>query len=100
MAEYDEESAGRAAMWTYIWVMVGFKVVTAAFLLYYTHAFYTWAVLIALHIPWVVGIFVFGLLPGALYWRMVKVRARRAELLRQEFEVEPPHQELGEPVPV
>jgi len=101
MAEYDEEAAGRAAMWTYIWVMVGFKVVTGIFLLWYTRTFYTWAVLIALHIPWVVGILVFGLLPGAMYWRMVRVRARRAELLRQEFHVEePPHQELGEPIAV
>lgn len=100
MKEYDEESAGRAAMWTYIWVMVGFKVLTAAFLLYYTHTFYTWAVLIALHIPWLFAALLLGVLPGAMYWRMVKVRARRAELLRQEFDLEPPQQELGELVTV
>ena len=101
MGEYDEESAGKAAMWTYIWVMVGFKVLTGIFLLYYTRTFYTWAVLIALHIPWLLAAVLLIVLPGACYWRMVKVRARRAELLRQEFHVEePPRQELGEPVAV
>ncbi|HLY68024.1 MAG TPA: hypothetical protein VKU60_20965 [Chloroflexota bacterium] len=100
MGEYDEERAGRAAMWTYIWVMVGFKVVTAAFLLYFTHSFYTWAVLIALHIPWIAGALILMGVPGMFYWRLVKVRARRAELIRQEFNVEPPRQELGEPVGV
>jgi len=95
-----EGSAGRAAMWTYIWVMVGFKVVTAIFLLWYTHTFMTWAVLIALHIPWIAAAVVLGAVPGAFYWRMVRVRARRAELIRQEFNVAPPGQELGEPVKV
>jgi Flp pilus assembly protein TadB len=98
--ETAEEGAGRAAMWTYIWVMVGFKVVTGAFLLYYTHAFGTWAVLIALHIPWIVAAIVLSVAPGAFYWRLVKVRARREELLRQEFDVPPPAQELGESVAV
>ena len=99
MAAYDDpeavDDAGRAAMWTYIWVMVGFKIVTAAFLLWYTHAFYTVAVLLALHIPWMVGALVLVAVPGAFWFRLIKVRARRAELIRQEFEVAPP----AEPLP-
>lgn len=97
MDEYDEEAAGKAAMWTYIWVMVGFKVVTACFVLYFTHAFGFWAIMIALHIPWIVAVLFLAGAPSALYWRMVRVRARRAELLRQEFEV-PPEQELRDPI--
>lgn len=97
--ETAEGAAGKAAMWTYIWVMVGFKVVTAAFLLYYTHAFGTWAVLVAIHIPWIVAALILAGAPTAFYWRLVKVRARRAELIRQEFEVPPPAQERGAAVP-
>ncbi|HLQ35535.1 MAG TPA: hypothetical protein VK457_22835 [Chloroflexota bacterium] len=94
MAEYDEEAAGRAAMWTYIWVMVAFKIVTASFVLWYTQAFGFWVIMIALHIPWIAGAIFLAGIPGAFYWRLVKVRARRAELLRQEFNVVPPGQEL------
>ncbi len=96
-AEYDEVGAGRAAMWTYIWVMVGFKVVTACFVLYFTHAFGFWAIMVALHIPWILAAIFLAGVPGAFYWRLVRVRARRSELIRQEWEV-PPSQELGEPV--
>jgi hypothetical protein len=92
MAQYDEEAAGRAAMWTYIWVMVGFKVVTACFVLWYTNAFGFWAIMIALHIPWIAGALILAGIPGAFYWRLVKMRARRSELIRQEFEVTPPKQ--------
>ena len=84
------DGENRAAMWTYIWVLVGFKVVTAAFLLYFTHAFSTFAILIALHIPWIAGaLFMLGV-PSAFWYRLLKVRARRAELIRQEFNVSPP----------
>jgi len=78
--------------------MVGFKVVTAAFLLYYTHAFYTFAILIAIHIPWIVGAAVLLGLPSAFWYRLIKVRARRAELIRQEFNVTPPLEGLELPV--
>ena len=98
MAEYDEEAASRAAMWTYIWVMVGFKVITACFILYFTHAWGFWAIMLALHLPWIAGALILAGVPGAAYWRLVKMRARRAELIRQEFEVMPPGQERGEPV--
>ena len=100
MAEYDEVAAGRAAMWTYIWVMVGFKIVTACFVLYFTRAFGFWAIMIALHIPWIAAGIFLACLSGGCYWRKVKVRAKRDELIRQEFNVAPPSQELGEPVKV
>jgi Flp pilus assembly protein TadB len=96
-AEYDEAAAGRAAMWTYIWVMVGFKIVTACFVLYFTHAFGFWAIMIALHIPWIAAALILAGAPSAAYWRLVKMRRRRAELIRQEFEV-PPEQELRDPL--
>jgi hypothetical protein len=93
MAEYDEVAAGRAAMWTYIGVLVGFKVVTACFILYFTHAFGFWAIMVALHIPWIGGALILAGAPSAAYWRLVKMRARRAELIRQEWNVRPPEQE-------
>jgi Flp pilus assembly protein TadB len=98
MEEYDEEAAGKAAMWTYIWVMVGFKVVTACFVLYFTHAFGFWAIMIALHIPWIAAALFLAGAPSAAYWRLVKARRRRAELLRQEFNLPPSEPELRERV--
>ncbi|HLG71164.1 MAG TPA: hypothetical protein VK009_12130 [Chloroflexota bacterium] len=98
MAKYDEAAASRAAMWTYIWVMVGFKVITAGFVLYFTHAFGFWAIMLALHLPWIAAALILAGAPGAAYWRLVKMRARRAELIRQEFNVIPPEQELRDPV--
>ena len=98
-AEYDEAAAGRAAMWTYIWVMVGFKVVTACFVLYFTHAFGFWAIMIALHIPWIAAAIILAGAPSAAYVRLVKMRARRAELLRQEFNL-PPEPEIRERIAV
>ena len=99
--EYEDmdaamEGENRAAMWTYIWVMVGFKLVTAGILLYFTHSYMTFAILITLHIPWIVGAVAMLALPSAFWYRLLKVRARRSELIRQEFNVDPPpRQESG-----
>ncbi|MFI5268031.1 MAG: hypothetical protein ACHQ7M_11700, partial [Chloroflexota bacterium] len=54
---------------------------------------------IALHIPWIVAALFLAGAPSAFYWRLVKMRARRTELIRQEFNV-PPEQELRDPVRV
>lgn len=82
------ESQERAAMWAYIWVMVGFKVVTLAIILYYTREYAAVWMLVALHIPWIVGALLLLGVPGAFWYRLLKARARRAELIRQEFHVE------------
>lgn len=92
--EAEMEGEGRAAMWTYIWVMVGFKVITAIMLLYFTHELGAILILIALHIPWIIGAAVLLGAPSAAYYRLVKVRARRDELIRQEFNVGPPREGL------
>ncbi|MGH2364210.1 MAG: hypothetical protein ACRDGF_01645 [Chloroflexota bacterium] len=91
----DEEQAGeKAAMWTYVGVLVAFKIVTAIFILYYTHAFAVIAILLLLHLPWVVGaIALFGA-PGTYWLRLVRVRARRKELIRQEFLQSPTEKRL------
>ena len=92
------EGENRAAMWTYIWVMVGFKLVTIAMILWFTHAFAAVAILIALHIPWIAAaVFLMGI-PSAFWYRLIKVRARRSELIWQEYNVSPPPQGLEVPV--
>ncbi len=76
-------------MWTYIWMLVGFKTVTTALILYYTHAFATVAIILALHLPWIVGAVALLGLPSAFWYRLMRARSKRTELLRQEFQVDP-----------
>ena len=85
----EEVGANRAAMWTYIGVMVGFKIVTVVLILVYTHTFSTVVLLLALHVPWIaIGLIALGV-PSAFYYRLVRVRQRREQLIQQEFLVEP-----------
>jgi hypothetical protein len=85
----DDTGASRAAMWTYIGVMVGFKVVTVVFILIYTHTLGTIVLLLALHVPWIaLGLVALGV-PSAVYYRLIRMRRRRHLLIQQEFLVEP-----------
>ncbi|MHB8618797.1 MAG: hypothetical protein ACYDAG_04365 [Chloroflexota bacterium] len=79
----------RSAMWTYIGVMVGFKVLTLVLILIYTHSVTMVALILALHVPWIVAALAMLCVPGTFWYRMFRMRARRAELIRQEFAEEP-----------
>lgn len=86
--DVEGEGEDRAALRTYIGVMVGFKIVMAIVLLHFTHALGAIALLLALHIPWVIAAAFLLSAPSVAYYRLLKVRARRAELIRQEFNVD------------
>ena len=84
------ESAGRAALWTFVGILVGFKVVTTAVILIFAPAAREWvlAMFIAFHWPLLVAAVVFGFTPALFWLRLLKVRAKRHRLQAAEWRVD------------
>jgi hypothetical protein len=83
---------GRAALWTFVGVFVMFKVATTIMIIVAAPdaAHTIVGMFIAFHWPFVVGALIFGAAPALFWWRLMRVRARRAELQAAEWRVDPP----------
>ncbi len=84
-----DDDDGRSAMWGYIGIMVAFKIATVAVILYYTHTLTSILIILTLHTAWIIGGLCLLGVPATVWYRLVRMRARRAKLLRQEFFEEP-----------
>ena len=83
-----DESENLAAAWWMIGVMIAFKVGLTLFVLISYPSQQNLISQIALNWPWLVAIAVL-LTPPAVYWgRLVRMRARRAQLQRAEWNVD------------
>ena len=79
---------GRAAAWTLLGVVIGFKVIGAVLIFIIAPSSETVTILIALNWPYVL-IGALALAPPALLLtRLVRARRRRAEFIRAEWHVE------------
>jgi hypothetical protein len=83
---------GRAALWTLIGIFVVFKIVTTALIISLApvHApIVIWA-FVAMHWPFAVAAIIFGAAPALFWYRLVRVRAKRAKLQAAEWQVDSP----------
>ncbi|MEA2641237.1 MAG: hypothetical protein QOF51_2631 [Chloroflexota bacterium] len=91
LAPIDEstQSAGRAALWTMIGILVAFKIATTAVILIVAPGArdVVIAFFIAFHWPLLLAAAVFGFAPLLFWLRLVKVRAKRAKLQAAEWNV-------------
>jgi hypothetical protein len=89
-AEDDRRRAEeRTTVWGFIWVLFGFKIVTVGIIFWAAGGSgEAGALLTATTIPWLIipAIAIAG--PVAFWYRLRRVRARRARLLRGEWTVE------------
>jgi hypothetical protein len=82
----------RAALWTMVGIFVVFKVATTIMILMAAPeaARTIIALFVAFHWPFIVGGIIFGLAPALFWFRLVRVRAKRARLQAAEWRVDPP----------
>ena len=83
---------GRAALWTLVGIFVVFKIATTIMILIAAPqaASAIIGMFVAFHWPVVLGGIVFGLAPAMFYIRLMRVRAKRAQLQAAEWRVDPP----------
>ena len=83
---------GRAALWTFVGVFVIFKVATTIMILVAAPqaAAVIIGMFVAFHWPFALGALIFGVAPALFWWRLVRVRAKRAQLQAAEWHVDPP----------
>ncbi|MFN8533971.1 MAG: hypothetical protein U0556_10525 [Dehalococcoidia bacterium] len=75
---------GRTALWTMVGVAVGFKLFGAALILFYDHSQAAWAFIAATHWPFVVpAVLLLG--PLLYWWRLLRVRTKRRQLIAAEW---------------
>jgi hypothetical protein len=81
----DPEQEGEAAAWDFVWILVGFKLVTVVLIFYHLQTFETGVFLAATTWFWfpAIGAMVAG--PLLFRWRLRRVRARREQLRRAEW---------------
>ena len=83
------DAANRAALWTFVGMAVGFKVVTSVVIFAMQPSGWSAAFLIGMHWLWFVAPFVVLGVPTLFWFRLVRARARRRELIRAEWRVSP-----------
>jgi len=83
---------GRAALWTMVGIFVVFKLATTIMILMAApqaaHAIL--AMFLAFHWPFIIAGLIFGVAPALFWLRLVRMRARRAQLQAAEWRVDPP----------
>jgi hypothetical protein len=82
----------RAALWTLVGIFVVFKVVTTAAIVMFAPrgAWNTVWFFVAFHWPFAVLGIAFAAAPALFWWRLVRVRAKRAQLQQAEWRVDTP----------
>jgi len=81
---------GKAALWTMVGIFVVFKLATTALIIYHAPdaaALAIWA-FIAFHWPFALAAVIFGAAPALFWYRLVRVRAKRARLQEAEWRVD------------
>jgi hypothetical protein len=83
---------GRPALWTLIGVFVVFKVATTIMIILAAPgaAGAIIALFVAFHWPFMLAAVIFGAAPALFWWRLMRVRAKRARLQAEEWRVDPP----------
>ena len=83
-----EAEDDRGAMYAYIGILAGFKIFTLIVILWLTSSWQAVVFVVAIHVLWFAV--AAGLVAGpATFWaRLVRMRARRRQLLHQEWHVE------------
>lgn len=88
-AEERQKAEERSTVWAFLWVLFVFKMVTVAVIFWAAEgSAEAGALLTATTFPWLILPIVAIAGPLAFWYRLRRVRARRARLLREEWAVE------------
>ena len=78
----------RAALWTFLGMAIGFKLVTSVLIFAMMPSAHSAIFLIGMNWYWLVLPIVVVALPAMFWFRLMRVRARRRELIRAEWRVD------------
>ena len=78
----------KSVVWAFVGSLVTIKLFTSVMVLYYFPSWHTLMLVVALSIAWFIPPFFYLGLHTHRRYRLVKVRLRRKELMRQEWDVE------------
>jgi len=96
---YDEEADGATAVWAFLWTLFAFKMATVALILWYDRSWASGLVLSATTWYWLPLLGVLVAAPLVYHYRVRKVRARRADLIRSEWMLDGAPDGPADPVP-
>lgn len=83
------DGEARAAAWTFLSVLIGFKVVIVCTIVWMQPSWASTVVVIGLHGYWLAAPLIFLFLPTPIWVRLLRARSRRRKLIRSEWQVEP-----------
>ncbi|HET9017734.1 MAG TPA: hypothetical protein VFN57_19180 [Thermomicrobiaceae bacterium] len=93
----DEQAEEKTSPWPFVAILVGFKIWTLGLIIAFTGSWGVVWFLVSSHVLWIV-LGAVALWSPAVFWtRLVRVRRRRHELQRAEWQVEDPsHHRFGD----
>jgi len=83
-----ETDDDRRAMYAYFGILIAFKIFTLIVILWLTASWQSAVFLIASHVLWIAVALVIFAGPAAFWARLMRGRAKRRQLIRQEWHVE------------
>lgn len=84
-----EDADSKAALWTFVGMIVGFKIITSIIIFMMEPTVASAAFLIVMQWYWLLIPLPFVIVPVLFWVRLWKVRRRRRQLIRSEWQVEP-----------
>lgn len=87
-AESESDANERAILKTFVLTLVALKVVTSAMILYVFPSMHALVVVLALSLMWLIAGVTYGGAYSRIKFRLLKARARRRQLLHQEWNVD------------
>ncbi len=78
----------RLILMTFAWTLAAFKLVTSALVLFFFPSVEALLIVVALSVPWVIGGFVYFGFYARIRMRLMRVRARRRQLIYQEWNLD------------
>lgn len=84
----DDKAAARAAAWTFIGVVLGFKLWTIILILLFWPTGEALLLMLAMNWPFLLGALVLIAGPALVWYRLLRARARRRRLLWEEWHLE------------
>ena len=79
----------RAALWTFLGMAIGFKLITSLVIFWMQPSWYSAWFLVWMNWYWPILPIVVLALPAMFWFRLMRVRAKRRELIRSEWRVDP-----------
>ena len=84
----EDSSADRAVLTAFVATLVGFKLVTSVMVLYFFPSTHALILVLALSSMWIIAGAIYGGLVTRVKMRLLRARARRRQLLFEEWNVD------------